>query len=84
LTSGAAARISGVDLRFELGKILLEHADPARARGPCRNSALSAQVLDRIEDMRFDAGQRGSAPRKPKYLSVRKSALRSEPFRGRR
>src|SRR5437016_13321110 len=47
----------GVDLRFELGKILLEHANQ-RARGLVE-LGLVGPGLDRIEDMRLDAGQRG-------------------------
>jgi len=52
---------------------------PTSARAVLSNSALSAPGLDRIEDMRLDAGQRGRH-REAEILSVRKSALRSEPF----
>src|SRR6266852_5839285 len=47
----------GVDLRFELGEVFLEHADQ-RARGLVE-LGLVGPGLDRIEDMRLDAGQRG-------------------------
>src|SRR6266404_5894965 len=46
-----------VNLRFELGKILLEHADQ-RARGLVELGLVGPR-LDRVEDMRLDAGQRG-------------------------
>src|ERR1700687_3527600 len=47
----------GVDLGFELGEILLEHAD----QGPrgLVELGLVGPGLDGIEDMRLDAGQRG-------------------------
>src|ERR1039458_777699 len=42
----------GIDLRFELGEVLLEHADQ-RTRGLVELS-LVGPGLDRIEDMRFE------------------------------
>src|ERR1700736_6492264 len=47
----------GIDLTFELGEILLEHADQ-RPRGFVELGLVSPG-LDRIKDMRLNAGQRG-------------------------
>jgi len=55
----------GVDLGFELGKVLLEHADQA-ARGLVE-LVLVLPGVDRVEDLGRHARQRGRH-RKPKYL----------------
>src|ERR1700733_5989387 len=47
----------GIDQALEFGEVLLEHADQ-RTRGLVELN-LVGPSLDRIEDMRFDAGQRG-------------------------
>src|SRR4029077_13371948 len=78
LISGAAARTSASTELSNLAKFFWNM--PTNARAVLSNSALSAQVL-------IGSRMCGSTPEsevgtaKPKYLSVRKSALRSEPFR---
>src|SRR5216684_1264686 len=77
LTSGAAARTSASTCASNLAKFFWNM--PTSARAVLSNSALSAQVLIGSRICGSTPGSEvGTA--KPKYLSVRKSALRSEPF----
>src|SRR5213079_2615024 len=76
-TSGAAARTSASTWASNLAKFFWNMATKARAA--LSNSALSAQVLTGLRICGSTPGSEvGTA--KPKYLSVRNSALRSEPF----
>src|SRR6266851_4444800 len=76
-TSGAAARTSASTWASNLAKFFWNM--PTSARAVLSNSALSAQVLTGSRMCGSTPGSEvGTA--KPKYLSVQKSADRSEPF----